>query len=231
MKILSIECSASPASAAVVTDGKVISSFYVNIGLHHSSTLMPLIESALKNAEISIDEIDAVAVSKGPGSFTGIRIGLATLKGLCFKDDKPAIGVSTLEAMAYNSVSDGIVCSLMDARCSQFYTAFFERKDGCIIRLTEDSAISSEELFASFKKYGEKRITLVGDGARLCYNTMKDSAVNLYLMPENALYQNAVSVALCAENSIKSEGTVSAKQLNPSYLRVPQAERELKKRR
>ena len=136
MKILSVEASASPASVAITENGKVLSSSYININLTHSQTLMNMVDGALKNVRLTIDCIDAFAVSAGPGSFTGLRIALSLIKGLAEPFNKPCVGVSTLEAMAYNHKSfDGIVCCLMDARCNQVYNAIFSVKSGEIIRL------------------------------------------------------------------------------------------------
>ena len=137
MKILALETSAKAVSAAVSKDGKILASGYQDTGLTHSRTLMPIVEAMLKNAELVPADLDAIAVAVGPGSFTGIRIGVAAAKGLAFAVDKPVIGISTLAAMARNvSFADGLVVCAMDARRHQVYNALFEAKEGCLARLT-----------------------------------------------------------------------------------------------
>lgn len=229
MKILGIDSSAKSASAAVTENGKIISQFYINTGLTHSQTLMPMIDSALKCADVSLDEIGLIAVNKGPGSFTGVRIGVAATKGLADVKNIPCIGISTLESMAYNLLNnDCIACAVMDARCSQVYTALFDITDGKITRLTEDEAISIEELGKNLKNY-EKTKIFVGDGAEICYNKLINDDKGLKIAAENIRYQNAAGVCSAAESRDKSE-YVSAFDLVPEYLRPPQAERELRKK-
>lgn len=224
MKILGIDSSAKSASAAVTENGKVISSFYINTGLTHSQTLMPMIDNVLKCADMSIDDIDLIAVNKGPGSFTGIRIGVAAAKGLGDAKNLKCIGISTLESMAYNLTDiDCTCCAVMDARCNQVYTAIFNIQGGKVERLTSDSAISIDELKNLLKNYNNLKI-LVGDGADLCYNRLSDDIENLKKAGEMNKFQNAVGVCHAAE----SHGdAVSAEELIPEYLRLPQAEREL----
>ena len=147
MRILALETSAKAVSAAVTEDGKVLASGYQDTGLTHSRTLMPIVEHILKNTDLTVQDCDVIAVAAGPGSFTGIRIGVAAAKGLAFAAEKPAVGVSTLAAMARNvSFADGLVVCAMDARRHQVYNALFEAKEGCLARLTEDRAVSLEEL-------------------------------------------------------------------------------------
>ena len=228
MKILGIDSSAKSASAAVTENGKIISEFYINTGLTHSQTLMPMIDSALKCADLTLDDIGLVAVSKGPGSFTGIRIGVAAAKGMADVKNIPCIGISTLEAMAYNLTDvDCIVCAVMDARCNQVYTALFSISGGKVIRMTEDSAISIDELKIILNNYDNLKI-LVGDGADLCYNKLQGEINNLVKAGEKCKYQSAVGVCHAAE---KYSDYVSSAQLVPEYLRPPQAERELKARK
>ena len=226
MKILGIDSSAKSASAAVTENGKVVSSFYINTGLTHSQTLMPMIDSALKCADINLDDIGLIAVNKGPGSFTGIRIGVAAAKGLADVKNIPTIGTSTLEAMAYNlPLTDCIACCVMDARCNQVYTALFDISAGIVTRITDDSAISVDDLKENLKKYEKVKI-LVGDGAEMCYNKMINDVEGLKIAPENLRYQNAVGVCHAAEQ-YDSDSFVPANELVPEYLRLPQAEREL----
>lgn len=227
MKILGIDSSAKSASVAVLENGKILSSFYINTGLTHSQTLMPMLESALRCANLTPDEIDLVAVNKGPGSFTGIRIGVAAAKGLADTKNIKTCGISTLESMAYNLLGyDCIAVAVMDARCSQVYTALFKVSDGVVERLTDDDAMSISDLGVLLKKYSGSLI-LVGDGADLCYKALSKELNGLKVASESAKYQNAVGVCLSAFE--KSETDYSdGKNLVPEYLRLPQAERELK---
>lgn len=229
MRIFSIECSATSASVAIIEEGKLLSESYTNTGLTHSQTLMPMAENVLKNASIDLDSIDIFAIANGPGSFTGVRIGIAALKGLAFAENKPCIGVSTLEAMAYNLIGrECIVCSVMDARCNQVYTALFKCNDK-IERITEDDAMLIEDLKKILKNY-KLPIIFVGDGAEMCYNVLKSSYNNVSVAPVNIRNQRASSVGLCALEKLGKENTMTADEIVPFYLRAPQAERELKKR-
>ncbi len=222
IKILAIESSAKPASAAVTEEGKIIAQSYINNGLTHSRTLLPLIEDMLKNAGLSYDDIGLVAVAKGPGSFTGVRIGVATAKGICWAKDIPAAGVSTLEAMAFQlSGTEDLICAVMDARRNEVYNAIFENRNGRPKRLCPDRAVPlsvlEEEMRASGRKYA-----LVGDGAELCFRYMTEKGVNVRLAPENIRFQSAWGVSMAAERAERS----SAGGLVPEYLRISQAERE-----
>lgn len=225
MKILALETSAKAVSAAVVENGKVLCSGYQDTGLTHSRTLMPIVEHILKNADLTMADMDAIAVAAGPGSFTGIRIGVSAAKGLAFAVAKPAIGVSTLAAMARNvAFADGLVICAMDARRSQIYNAVFEAKDGHLTRLTEDRAIALADL-AEEMKADPRPKTIVGDGARLCFDFLQNANVPCRLAPPHLVMQNAMSVALEAE-SLAAEGALTdAQELQPVYLRPAQAER------
>lgn len=227
MTILGVESSATAASAAIIQDGKLLSEVFSDTGLTHSQTLLPMIDSCIKNAGISVEQVDSIAVANGPGSFTGVRIGIATVKGLAFTNNIPCVQVSTLESMAYNiPIFGGIICSVMDARCNQVYTAFFENIDGCKVnRLSEDTAISVDELGKKIANYG-KSVILVGDGAEICYNKLKEKCNSLYLASINTLKQRASSVAMC---SINYEG-IDAEKIAVNYIRLPQAQRELAKK-
>lgn len=219
MITLSLESSATTASAALDINGEIFEEF-INNGLTHSTTLMPLVEKLLSEKGIKPKDIDLFAVAKGPGSFTGIRIGIATVKGLAMGTGKKVAGVSTLEAMAAMHISCGYkVCALMDARLGQYYNAVFDCTEG-IVRLTEDRALSGEEIAAEITKDGQP-VLLMGDGAN---KFAKDFEGNFILPEGDAVYQRAKGVAILARNAEK----LSAEMLLPEYLRIPQAERELK---
>lgn len=228
MKILGIDSSAKSASVAVTENGKILSSFYINTGLTHSQTLMPMLESVVRYAGLTVNDLDLIAVNKGPGSFTGIRIGVAAAKGLADTMSIKISGVSTLESMAYNLISsDCVVASVMDARCSQVYTALFRVCNNQVTRLTDDSAITISELKEILLKLNDESIILVGDGADLCFKVFSDELKNIKVASQANKYQNAVSVCLAAERKNQSE-YIDSSQLVPDYLRLPQAERELK---
>lgn len=230
MKILAIDTSATAASAALCDENKIIGEFFINTKLTHSRTLMPMVESLLANTNVQTSDITAVAVNCGPGSFTGVRIGVAAAKGLAFADDLPCIEVSTLENLAYNVQSaNGIICPVMDARCSQVYNALFKCDGVKPERLCEDRALSIVELSDELKGYNE-RIILVGDGAELCYNTMKELLPNVELAPMTVRFQRASSTALIALEKFNNNEVLSAAEIMPMYLRLPQAQRELKKK-
>lgn len=229
MKILAVDSSAKSASVAVCEDGRLISECFVNASLTHSRTLMPMVDNALTQADMNIKDIDAFCVNVGPGSFTGIRIGVAAVKGLALAENKPCAGVSTLESMAYNFADDNcIVCAAMDARCNQVYTALFRCVEGKVERICEDKAISIDELCEELKEYNEK-IYLAGDGAEICMKSFGDKLENIHLSGENRRYQRAFGAALAAENN--KEAFTDSALLAPVYLRLPQAERELKIRK
>lgn len=225
LKILSIDSSAKTASVAVAEDGIIISECFVNAGLTHSRTLLPMVNNTLSQADLSINDIDAFAVNAGPGSFTGIRIGVAAVKGLALPLNKPCCSVSTLESAAYNFTdTDCVVCVAMDARCAQVYTALFKSENGSITRLTDDSAMAISELSELLMNYNET-IYLAGDGAEICFAYMKDKKSDIHLASEIRRHQRASGVALAAFNN---GGFEDSALLTPVYLRLPQAERELK---
>lgn len=220
MLILAMESTAKAASVALVRDGVLVAQSTQCSGLTHSRTLLPMAEDLLKNAGINLSDVDRFAVAHGPGSFTGVRIGVAAVKGLAWATEKPAVGVSTLEAMAWHGAAAGegsLVCCAMDARRNQVYNALFEIRDDSPVRLTEDRAISLADLIADLKADGRTPF-LVGDGAHLCKAVM-DSAV---LAPENLRMQSAWGVAMAAMD----KPDASADALQPVYLRLSQAERE-----
>ena len=223
MKILSVDTSAVCASVAITENGKVISLCNTNAGLTHSRTLLPMIDSALKNSETDLSSIDFFACSAGPGSFTGIRIGIAAIKGLADGTGKKCFSVSTLEALAYNLLGQDIIaCSVMDARCQQVYSAIFEINGEKIERLSEDEAIKIEDLGKKLENF-DKKIVFVGDGAELCHK-----ALGYSIAPSVIRFQNAASVGFVAEKNFSEEKLIEAKDLLPVYLRLPQAERKLR---
>ncbi len=223
MLTLALESSAKAASAAVFDDEKMLAFTIQNAGLTHSRTLLPMAEGLMRGLDMAPSRLDRVAVSRGPGSFTGLRIGMAEAKGLCWALDIPAVGVSTLEAMAWGGpVLDGqMLCCCMDARRGQVYNALFTVEGGKPVRLTPDRAISLPELESELIARQEPCI-LLGDGAALCYNTLDRSQVTLFMAPEPLRLQNARGVGLAA----MGQPAVPAGELMPAYLRLSQAERE-----
>lgn len=231
MKILAIESSAKAVSAALCEDAFLLAEAYQNNGLTHSTTLLPLCEQLLRSAGTALRDVGLIACAQGPGSFTGLRIGLSTAKGLAWADELPCMGVSTLEAMAWNAAAvPGILCCCMDARRGQVYNALFESDGaGGLVRLTEDRAISAGALLEEKKQRGVPYF-LIGDGALLCYNAGREQASGLTLAPENLRYQSAWGVARAALRKLETEQPVSGAALEARYLRLSQAERERKER-
>jgi len=233
MKILSLECSATPASVAIIEDDTVIASSFVNVRLTHSQTLLPMIENLLKASLHTINDIEGFAISNGPGSFTGVRIGISAIKGLAIAKDLPCVGVSTLRAMAQNFTdTDCVVCAVMDARCNQVYNALFDIKDGKVTRLCEDRALMCDELIKELEVISKegKKIIIAGDGCDIFYPLAQNISGVTKANPQSR-YQNAVGVGLVAKESFKNGKTVSSRELLPLYLRLPQAERELKEKK
>ncbi len=230
MKVLALECSATPASVAILEDGKVLASSYVNVKLTHSQTLIPMVENLLKASLTNLNDIDGFAISNGPGSFTGVRIGISVIKGLSISQNNPCVAVSTLHSMALNYIeSDCIVCAVMDARCNQVYNALFDIKDGNVKRLCDDRALMCDELLSELKTLSQKNkpIIIVGDGTDIFY-PLCEGIENIKKSHPKTRFQNAVSVGLIALEEFKKGNTLSSEELLPAYLRLPQAERELK---
>lgn len=226
MIILALECASVSASVAVTDGGRVLGEGFVKSGLTHSQTLLPMLEKTVKENSIDLASVELFACTAGPGSFTGVRIGTAAIKGLADADKKPCMSVSTLEAIAYpHRGFDGIVCSVMDARCNQVYTACFDGEN----RITDDEAILIDELKQRLTAL-EKPVLFSGDGAELVYGKLKGS-LNCEIAPESSRYPTATSVALlCEEKLAAGEKPVSSGELLPVYLRLPQAQRELNKK-
>jgi len=224
--ILAFETTAKAGSVALLDEQKLLGESYQNTGLTHSQTLMVMAEDMLKQCGKAVSDITAVAVAEGPGSFTGVRIGVAAAKGFAWGGELPCYGVSTLEAMAEAlGVWSGYVCPCMDARRNQVYNALFYVNCGIIERIREDRAISLAELGAELKTL-EGPIFLVGDGSSLTHKTLKDSVPGLVLPPEHRMHQRASGVAIVAAKKIAAGESGDANALTPNYLRLSQAERE-----
>lgn len=220
--LLSLDSSAVTASLALTDGDRVIKSEFVNSGLTHSETLLPMVKRVMGDNEFS--SLDAVAITAGPGSFTGVRIGVATVKGIAFAGNIPCYGVSTLEAIAYNFVDENcVVCAVMDARRMQFYNAIFKVENGIVSRITPDRAISIDDLREELKQYDS--VIIAGDGAALCSQNI--ALDNCKIAADDKIYQNALSVAKC----VKNKKAIAPSALMPVYLRQSQAERELKLKR
>ncbi len=226
MKILSVDSSSVTASVAITENGKILSENFINNGLTHSQTLMPMVENVINESGVSVKEIDLFAVTNGPGSFTGVRIGIACVKGMADALNKKCLAVSTLESIAEPLKNqDVIACAVMDARCNQVYTAIFNQGN----RLCEDKAVLIEDLGEELKQY-DKKIVFIGDGSILCYEKLQGIILNCEIADENIRFVHGSSVSFVAEEKINNgEEPISSANLLPFYLRLPQAERELKK--
>ncbi len=234
--LLAVESSAGPASCAILrvtdTEQTVWCESALNTKLTHSQTLLPMITDMLKNAGLTLADIAALAVAVGPGSFTGVRIGVAAVKGLAFANDLPCAAVSTLEGMAMRFAGmpyTGRILTAMDARCGQIYTALFDCDNGAVTRLTDDEALPLEEVAARLAD-NDRPLLAVGDGAMLTYEALRERVPQLTLAPPAWRFQHAVGVAHAAVKIIESGNAVSGDTLLPTYLRLPQAQRELRLR-
>ena len=227
MMILALESSATACSAALTREGELLAQAYQSSGLTHSRTLLPMVEDMLKNCDCTLRDVDLIAVAAGPGSFTGLRIGVATAKGLAWPDNKPCAACSTLESMAWQAahLKGYLIVCAMDARRKQVYNALFLAEGDSLGRLCPDRAISLEELGEELKNYDFPKI-VVGDGARLCYNTLSETIPELELAPRQLRMQNAWGVARTAERLAEAGKTVTGSELVPVYHRLSQAERE-----
>ena len=224
MKILALDSSATVASVALCEDETLLAEYTLNNGNTHSETLLPMVETLLSHFGITVDDIDLFAVSTGPGSFTGVRIGTATVKGLAFAKNTPCIGVSTLEALAENAlVLGGLICPVMNARRSQVYTALFRSDGQALTRLMDDSALAIAELDNLLAPYGEP-VTFVGDGYCITLNALKKTVARE--IPNRLRHQSAYSVAQVARRMQAAGHTTNDADLAVTYLRPSQAERE-----
>jgi len=228
--ILSVDSSAGPASAALLDGDRLIGCYYQNCGLTHSATLMPMIDALLKNCNVTLDKLGLLAVSVGPGSFTGIRIGVSTVKGLALGLNLPCVGVSTLEAMAEQLTDrrEGVAVCVMDARRNQVYNAVFVLSHG-IKRITDDRAISVDEL-ADELEFWKDEIFVIGDGAKLTSDVFTARGIKHTLPFGLIANQTAAGVAYAAKRLYEEGKRVTPDELNPVYLRLSQAERELLER-
>ncbi len=235
MKLLAIECTAKPASVALSEDGKIVCEFYSNVGLTHSETLMPMADAALKAAGWTLKDVDGFCIAAGPGSFTGVRIGMSALKGMALGLSKPVVGVSSLKAMAYGCIShEGLIVSCMDARCGQCYCGLYLSDGEKISEILGGMALSMDELCGKIAEELtklDKKAVVVGDGAALFME--KHGAQfggRVFLSHPNCRFQSARGVAAVAYPEFLNGNTQSSEEILPIYLRLPQAERELKKR-
>ena len=240
MRILALDSSGLVASVAVVEDGamddQVVAEYTVNYKKTHSQTLLPMLDEIVKMTEMDLNTVDAIAVAGGPGSFTGLRIGSATAKGLGLALKKPLIHIPTLEGLAYNlcGITD-IVCPIMDARRGQVYAGIYEFKNQEIQVLEDQMAVPIEELGEKLKKYLKegRRVTFLGDGVPVHKAKLTEEILpgeNITFAPANMNRQRAASVGILGMQYYKAGKTESAIEHQPDYLRVSQAERERKER-
>ena len=228
MKILAIDSSAVTAGCAVMEDDRILAESFVHTGLTHSETLLPMIARTLSGAGLTPADIDCCAVSSGPGSFTGIRIGVAVVKGIAFPANLPCIGVSTPEAIAWGCLgTDGTICAVMDARRHQVYNALFTFDNGQLVRLCEDRAIAIGDLTEELRG-SDAPVTLAGDGAQLCYDSMRHALPDIRLAPPHLRYQRGFGVGMAARRMAAEGAATDPEALVPTYLRPSQAERTLK---
>ncbi|MCD7859194.1 MAG: tRNA (adenosine(37)-N6)-threonylcarbamoyltransferase complex dimerization subunit type 1 TsaB [Firmicutes bacterium] len=226
MNLLCLETSAKAASVALFRDAELVGESYQNAGLTHSRTILLMAEQLLQQCDLSAAQVEALAVAAGPGSFTGVRIGMAAAKGFAWGRQLPLYGVSTLESMARGlGLAQGEICAVMDARRNQVYNARFYVNQGRLERLCPDRAIALEELKKELES-AENSVFLVGDGSILCYNTLKGAVPALVLPPAHRMHQRAVGVGLAALAQIAAGVQPDAAALTPNYLRLSQAERE-----
>ncbi len=242
--ILSMDTSGKVSSFSVIEGDNILVEGNINTRLTHSQTLMPMCEDLLKASKISIEDIDVFAVTKGPGSFTGLRIGIAAVKGFAYALNKPCVAVSSLEALAYNLLGfDGVVCSIVEARNEEAYMALFQVSsklckktrdiDYKVERLTADLSININDAAKMLKNY-KQTIFFVGDGANMWYNYFsarfvdkeKDVLCNIRLAPPALRLQKATSVGLVAARMYENNEFIDASGLVPSYKKDPQAVRE-----
>ena len=227
MIIMAFDSTAKAASVAISDNEQLLALYNIDNGLTQSELLLPMAENMLNSLHLSFDDVDAFTCSVGPGSFTGVRIGTALVKGLAFGKNLPCIEVSTIEALAYNCLGmDGLIVPVMDARRGQVYTALFESKDGVITRLCDDQALSLEALSEILTDYNGKSIYLVGDGYQITKAFLASKGIETKTTPPLLIAENAYSCARVAYIKHQSGQYKSDTEFAPTYLRLPQAERE-----
>lgn len=227
MITLAFDSTAKAASVAVCDDEKLLALYNIDNGLTQSELLLPMAENILKSLHLSFSDVDLLTAAVGPGSFTGVRIGVALVKGIAFGRNIPCVSVSTLDALAENLAGlDGIIVPCMDARRQQVYTATYRGKDGKLEKLTPDRAIAITELAAELKEYGDEPIYLCGDGYEVAKRGLMAEGVTVKHTPELLITENAYSIAKIAKKKYDTGEYVSDLEIAPTYLRVPQAERE-----
>ena len=227
MNIVAIDTSGPAASCAVLIDGEIVQSIAMNRGLTHSETIMPALDACMSAARLSCDQVDCFATVAGPGSFTGVRIGVCAVKGLAHAWNRPCARIDALEALAMNFAGfDGLACPILDARRGQVYCAAFDMKDGMPVRVLEDAAIDLTEFLASLPK--DRRLVFLGDGLRVHTAKIRELLPEALIAPANLRQLRADAACLLAE--ARPEEWMEARKLTPIYLRLPQAERERKQR-
>ena len=227
MKILAFDGTAKAATVAITDGDKPLGYTTIDNGLTQSELLLPMAEDLLRSLKLGFSDVDLFATSVGPGSFTGVRIGVSLVKGLAFGRKIPCVGVSTLEALAENLLPlKGILVPCMDARRNQVYSATFRCDGANLERLTEDRAIALCDLAKELKEYEGEAIYLSGDGYEVAKKALTSEGIKLSLTPELLILENAVSVAKVAKRKYENGEAISDSELSPVYLRMPQAERE-----
>lgn len=227
MKILAIDSSGLVATVAIVTEETVLAEYTVNFKKTHSQTLLPMLDEISKMVELNLSEVDAIAVAAGPGSFTGLRIGSATAKGLGLALDKPIIPIPTLEGMAYNfHGTDKLICPMMDARRNQVYTGLYESKGYELRTILPQTALSIEEIIENLNSYG-REVLLLGDGSTAYREILTEKLTVPYrFAPIHLSRQRAGALGALAILYYKSDRMETATEHEPVYLRLSQAERE-----
>ena len=221
MTTLCIDTSSITCACSVVKNGEVLADILINNGLNHSQTLLPSVKKVLEDSNLTMADIENISVTVGPGSFTGVKISAATVKGIAFERNIPCTAISTLEALAYNKESDGLVCAVMDARRGMLYNAVFKMENGKALRLTEDRQISCEDLF---NEVNGKDIFITGDGTELFKKFCDERSFKTEAAEGDLRFVRGIGIYKAAENCGFKE--TSHEKLVPEYLRLPQAERE-----
>lgn len=231
MKILALDSSGMVASAAIVEEGRLLAEYTVNYKKTHSQTLLPMLDEIGKMVELDLNSIDVIAVAGGPGSFTGLRIGSATAKGLGLALEKPLVSVPTLEGLACNLYgTDRVICPMMDARRSQVYTGIYDFQENGLHVLEEQMAVPVQEVIEKLNRIG-REVILLGDGVAVYREELeKGLQVPYSCAPAHLNQQRASAVAMRALDYVRQGKTETAEEHQPDYLRVSQAERERNER-